>query len=61
MTRSTLSNGQPERKPMTVRAEDVKKLADKLEAGTADVCDLLKASRVLRWAIRWVGASSVSI
>jgi hypothetical protein len=61
MNRSNISNGQPERKPMTVRAEDLLKLADRLEGGTADAYDLLTTARVVRWSIKFVGKSSVSV
>jgi hypothetical protein len=55
------TNGQPLRKPMTVRADDVESLAERLESGRANAFDLLTASRVLRWSIKFVGKTSVSI
>jgi hypothetical protein len=61
MNRSDLCNGKPKREPMTVRADDLSKLADRLEDGTADPFDLLTAARVARWSIKFVGKASVSI
>jgi hypothetical protein len=67
MNRSSLSNSQPARLPIVVRAGDFQALADRLEeraraAGDQPDRDLMTAARLCRHAATvWVGRSAVSL
>jgi hypothetical protein len=62
MNRSNLSDSEPRRLPIVVRAADLQKLADRLEDGTASDSDIFTAARLARHAaVTWVGGTSVSL
>jgi hypothetical protein len=62
MNRSNLSDSQPTRLPIVVRAGDLQALADRLESGTHTERDLDTAARLARHsAVTWVdGFAGVS-
>jgi hypothetical protein len=62
MNRSDLSDCEPRRLPIVVRAGDLQALADRLEAGALAESDLDIAARLARHAaVTWVRGTSVSL